>query len=553
MGKRVFYERNGVEFLAPILPRFEPLITDAAIDQLGEGTRLFRPRIQDIRWDRITEQARYDAGAKPEFGPVTKSFLERRGHGRRVAPLPAYLMNRKSEGVCPSNSEKMSLYNLNASEWGNPVALLCIEDTNAFRWDNGTLDGLLTLYRVARRTLEHQHKTKGRIVLVRNPASLMMRPPGMHLDEPRVLVDGEPIPAFLFATLLHVHHNGRRLEESGIGTDFYFAKLTNGDEAALGHEVLSWGEQVNGLTPNGSHVSVLFEHLLGVLNIHEIIDALESRFVAGNTGWLDYLASLSRVHRYDRNYVMPDPGRVDVTAPCMKGYLDLVVQACHQRGAMAIGGTATQIATKGDQEATERSRQDVRLNAGPYGEQGFDGGWFVYEPFGPEVLSAFKSAMDGANQLHRLREDAVVTLEQLLEPPPGAVTHAGLRENAKGSIVYRGNWLAGTGAVSITYYRADDSPYTLMEDAATGERKKEDPWKHRQVGLFTKDDILDAVSATCDELELKMGRTAYMESTFVDAAMTFEDDVLSEQPSEYFPPDLLKMVWAEEQLKFSRR
>jgi malate synthase len=87
---------------------------------------------------------------------------------------------------------------------------------------------------------------------------------------------------------------------------------------------------------------------------------------------------------------------------------------------------------------------------------------------------------DRPNQLDRLREDVSVTADQLLDlgGTPGAVTEAGLRNNASVALQYLASWLDGNGAVAI---------FNLMEDAATAEIARSQLWQwvHNAVKLDT--------------------------------------------------------------------
>jgi malate synthase len=76
--------------------------------------------------------------------------------------------------------------------------------------------------------------------------------------------------------------------------------------------------------------------------------------------------------------------------------------------------------------------------------------------------------MPSANQLDRLREDVRVTASDLVEPPQGTRTDAGLRLNIRVGIRYLEAWLGGLGAVPI---------YNLMEDAATAEISRTQIWQ----------------------------------------------------------------------------
>jgi malate synthase len=77
---------------------------------------------------------------------------------------------------------------------------------------------------------------------------------------------------------------------------------------------------------------------------------------------------------------------------------------------------------------------------------------------------------DRPNQLDRLREDVVVTAEELLavDKTPGQVTEAGVRTNVAVALRYFDSWVSGTGAAAI---------FNLMEDAATAEISRCQLWQ----------------------------------------------------------------------------
>jgi malate synthase len=81
------------------------------------------------------------------------------------------------------------------------------------------------------------------------------------------------------------------------------------------------------------------------------------------------------------------------------------------------------------------------------------------------------------NQLGVLREDVVVTEEDLLSIPqtPGNVTDDGLRTNVSVGVRYLDAWLHGVGAAAID---------NLMEDAATAEISRSQIWQWVRAGRF---------------------------------------------------------------------
>ena len=61
----------------------------------------------------------------------------------------------------------------------------------------------------------------------------MHRERGLHLDEPDVTIDGQPVPAAILGTALTLFYAGRAQAERGQGIYFYLPKLESAAEAAF--------------------------------------------------------------------------------------------------------------------------------------------------------------------------------------------------------------------------------------------------------------------------------------------------------------------------------
>src|SRR5262249_38534908 len=100
---------------------------------------------------------------------------------------------------------------------------------------------------------------------------------------------------------------------------------------------------------------------------------------------------------------------------------------------------------------------------------GHDGTWVAH----PGLVAIAREEFDRVlgsqtNQIHRQREEPQVTPDQLLEPPQGTITEAGLRLNVRVCVQYLEAWLSGQGCVPL---------YNLMEDAATAEISRTQVWQ----------------------------------------------------------------------------
>jgi len=190
-----------------------------------------------------------------------------------------------------------------------------------------------------------------------------------------------------------------------------------------------------------------------------------------NAGRWDYIFSMIKSYRNQKEFVLPDRTDVKMTVPFMRAYTELLVATCHRRGAFAMGGMAALIPSRKDPEANQRAidavAEDKRREAGA----GFDGTWVAH----PDVVSVAREAFDDVlgdrpNQIDRQRDDVTVTAEQLLDAAatPGAITEKGLRNNISVAFQYISFWLSGRGAAGIN---------NLMEDAATAEISRSQIWQ----------------------------------------------------------------------------
>src|SRR5699024_11030329 len=102
--------------------------------------------------------------------------------------------------------------------------------------------------------------------------------------------------------------------------------------------------------------------------MEEILYELREHASGLNAGRWDYLFSVIKVFRdAGDKYVLPDRNSVTMTAPFMRAYTELLVRACHKRGAFAIGGMSAFVPSKDEAEnkaAFDKVREDKSREAG---------------------------------------------------------------------------------------------------------------------------------------------------------------------------------------------
>jgi malate synthase len=440
--------------------RYESILTPAARSFLAQLHRRFDATRQRLLWTRHERQAGYDAGGLPDFRADTLAIRE---SDWTVAPIPAALQDRRVEITGPVERKMI----INALNSGAKVFMADFEDSSAPTFAN-QLDGQINLRDAVNGTIEYRSPEGKSYRLNDKPAVLVVRPRGWHLHDKFFSVDGEPMAGALVDFGLFVFHNARSLHSRQRGPYFYLPKLEAMEEAALWDEVMAAAEDELQLPVGTMKATVLIETLPAAFQMHEILHALRRRVVGLNCGRWDYIFSYLKTLRGHRDRLLPERGQVQMTAPFLKAYSELLIQTCHRRGAFAMGGMAAQIPIKSDDAANEAALAKVRSDKLREVQTGHDGTWVAHPALVPVAQEIFDQYMPGPNQLGVLRKDVAVTRDQLLAAPSGTISRAGFDNNVEVCLRYTAAWLDGLGCVPIHH---------LMEDAATAEIARAQLWQ----------------------------------------------------------------------------
>jgi malate synthase len=439
---------------------YEEILTPDALAFLAQLHRFVEPRRQQLLQARRQRQARYDAGALPDFRPDTKAIRE---SDWEVAPIPAALQDRRVEITGPVERKMI----INALNSGAKVFMADFEDSSAPSFAN-QLDGQINLRDAVNGTLKYCSPEGKDYRVGANPAVLVVRPRGWHLPERHATVDGETMAGALVDFGLYAFHNARALHARDLGPYFYLPKLEAMEEAALWDDVMTLAEDELDLPTGTMKATVLIETLPAVFQMHEILHALRGRAVGLNCGRWDYIFSYLKTLRRHRDRLLPERGQVVMTVPFLKAYSELLIQTCHRRGAFAMGGMAAQIPIKGDEDANEKAMGKVRADKLREVQAGHDGTWVAHPALVAVAKDIFDRHMPSSNQLHVKREDVAVNRDALIAPCGGTISRAGFDNNVEVALRYTAAWLEGLGCVPIHH---------LMEDAATAEIARAQLWQ----------------------------------------------------------------------------
>jgi malate synthase len=267
---------------------------------------------------------------------------------------------------------------------------------------------------------------------------------------------------------------------------------------------------------------VLIETLPAAFEMDEILYELRDHSAGLNCGRWDYIFSALKTRRHDARFILPDRALVTMTTHMMRSYSLLCIQTCHRRGAHAMGGMSAFIPVKGDEALNEKAFAQVRADKEREAGDGHDGTWVAHPGLVPVAREVFDRVMPQPNQIARTREDVHMTAADLLQPPEGPITEAGLRTNVSVGVQYLEAWLGGLAAVPL---------YNLMEDAATAEISRTQIWQWISHPDGTLDDgrkvtvelFRQVLGEELDKLKATLGAETYAKRHFARASAIFDD------------------------------
>jgi len=524
---------HGVEILGPMRPGYEEILTPDALSLLADVHRRFDAERRRLLQARLDRQTRLDSGEEQLDFPAETAAI--RAGDWTVPKAPADLADRRVEITGPVDRKMV----INALNSGAKCFMADFEDASTPSWTN-MMDGQINLRDANARTIDFTDPASGKAyTLSDDPAVLIARARGLHLDEAHVTVDGEPVSGGFFDFVLYLIHNHASTAKNGSGPYYYIPKLETRFEARLWSLVIRHCEETLGLKRGTVRCTLLIETIPATFELDEIIWELRENLTALNAGRWDYIFSFIKRQKTDASKVLPDRSQVTMTAPFMSEYAKRLIAVCHRRGAHAMGGMSAFIPIKGDDAANTAAMEKVRTDKTREAGIGHDGAWVAHPALVPVAMKAFDAVMTGPNQLDKIPEVSA-DRETYLTPNDGSITQTGLNANADVAISYLASWLQGRGAAPI---------HNLMEDAATAEISRAQLWQWRTHRAKTEDGqviddarVRDVITASAEAIKTEIGADAWSEGRFDEAQEILEEMSLSDRFEEFLTLPAYKKV-----------
>jgi len=357
----------------------------------------------------------------------------------------------------PADDAELVVKMLNS---GAPGVMLDLEDSLANYWPN-LMRGIENILAALHGNLSYFDAKRERTVTVNQSNTVIwLRPRGLHLSQAGILGGGELMSASLFDVASIVHQiDPAKLNHP---LSFYIPKSESAEEALWWRDLFQALSKAKGLPADYIKCMALVESHPLAFQMEEFLYNLRDHIVGLNLGRWDYMASLIHFNLNDPDWVLPDRNTIPHDVPFFQNLRDLLVEICHKRGALAIGGMTALYPSRVDSELNARAlkvlAEDKKNEAGC----SMDGAWTGH----PDQNEVAVSQFPNPNQVQSRRTRAERYPD--LRPLPrhiGKRTLEGTRAAVRTVIRYRNGVLNGRGASLLDGYMEDlatDRIYRLM-------------------------------------------------------------------------------------------
>ena len=429
----------------------------------------FAPRVHDLRRKRAEV---LDKALRQRMLPTHLPVSEANTGDWQVPPVPEDLKRPGIEISGPASVTGMFINALNPGPDGARAEgdLDDDEDAAGHRLID-TVTAARNRLAAAQRTLHYFDEQRSKAYRLQDGELpfFMHRERGLHLDEPEVTIDGQPVSAAILGTALTLFYVGRAQMELGQGVYFYLPKLESAGEAGFWREFFDYSREHLGLAENAVIRAIpLVESLPLAYQMEEALYALGPYAAGLNAARWDFKASIFEFVMTDPDSVWPDRFGVDIkTTDFLANIFRRLVAICLKRGAVPIGGMATALPSR-DPKVNEAAADAIRADKEWEARQGFLRAWVAHIFHMTTAAGPFKELRgSGWQPSPEMADPDRFPIE--IRVPDGPITVEGTRRNVRMLVEYVEGWLNGRGAKGIDSLAGKPGVHpALMEDLATG-------------------------------------------------------------------------------------
>ncbi len=411
----------------------------------------FTPRQQALAAKRIEVLENSHRGNLPDYLPASEA-----NEANWKIEVPRWCEDQRNQMTGPADDAELVVKMLNS---GAPGVMIDLEDSMANIWENLQI-GYENSLSALRGELSYYDKKREREVSIKESKTvLLIRVRGLHLNQANILPN-----ELVSASVFDVANIAFRIEAAKLKhpLTFYIPKSESAEEALFWRDLFQRIEDAKGWERGFIKCFALVEAHPLAFQMEEFLYNLREHILGLNLGRWDYMASLIHFNLHDKNWVLPDRNTIPSDVAFFQNLRELMVEICHKRGALAIGGMTALFPNRAVAELNKRALEVLKADKNNEANVGMDGAWTGH----PDQNEIAVAQFPVPNQNFVRREKAIRFPE--LRPIPesiGKKTLEGTRAAIRIVIRYRHGVLSGKGASLLDGFMEDlatDRIYRLM-------------------------------------------------------------------------------------------
>jgi malate synthase len=413
----------------------------------------FSPRQQALAAKRESVLEMAHRGVMPNHLPASEAVT-----GEWRIELAHWCRDQRNQMTGPADDVELAVKMLNS---GAPGVMLDLEDSMVNEWSH-VVTGIQNILEALRGKICYfDEKRNQRVGTGSAKTVLWVRPRGLHLSQAGVLPNRvEKVSASLFDMAAIVY--GIDPDELSHPLSFYIPKSESAQEALWWRDVFRALARAKGLEQDYIKCMALVESHPLAYQMEEFAYNLRDHLLGLNLGRWDYMASLIHFNLPDPKWVLPDRNTIPHNVSFFQRLRDLMVEICHKRGMLAIGGMTALYPSRTDKALNERALKVLAEDKKNEADCLMDGAWTGHPDQNEIAVGCFPypnqgfARKTGAERYPDLRP----SVEGI-----GRITLDGVREAVRTVVRYRNGVLHGKGASLLDGYMEDlatDRIYRLM-------------------------------------------------------------------------------------------
>ena len=419
-------------------------------DLLVELHKIFTPRQQELAQKRRQILENSHNGTLPTYLAPSEAT-----QGDWRIEIPAFCSDQRNQMTGPADDGELVVKMLKS---GAPGVMIDLEDSMANAWKNletGIANSLAALHS----ELTYFDRKRERGVAINDSKTVIwVRVRGLHLNQGGIF-DGLMSASVYDAARIAYGIDRAKLKHN---LCFYIPKSESAEEAMFWRDLFQTLEAKLGWEKGYIKCMTLIEAHPLAFQTEEFIYNLRDHLVGLNLGRWDYMASLIHFNLHDPNWVLPDRNTIPSDVSFFQNLRGLLVEMCHKRGILAIGGMTALFPNRQDAELNERALKTLEADKRNEASVGMDGAWTGH----PDQNAIAVAQFPDPNQ-NFVRFEGQTLSPDLRPLPTGVGKHTldGTRAAVSTVIRYRHGVLCGKGASLLDGYMEDlatDRIYRLM-------------------------------------------------------------------------------------------